>query len=151
MIVELETLLACPPSKAIEEVKKARLLSYVARPVLKFVAKDPNEFPIQWEEGHYKTSIYLFGLIPLGRQVIGLTIPQSQSLFCMRDNGYSKVITKWDHTITIDPIDDGTLYKDRIVIEAGALTPIIGVFVRLFFRYRQKRWRNLVASNFDYV
>jgi hypothetical protein len=35
-------------------------------------------------------------------------------------------------------------------IEAGWRTPVVGLFARLFFAHRHRRWRRLVRSKFDY-
>lgn len=149
MIVEIETRLACSPQQVIDEVKKTKLLAYVARPLLKFVPIEPSEFPVLWEVGQYKTSLRLFGVIPLGYQILDASFPQSESLYCMRDNGYSALIKTWDHTITIDALGDETLYKDRVVVDAGLLTPFVWMFVWFFFRHRQRRWRKLVSRQFQ--
>lgn len=42
----------------------------------------------------------------------------------LRDDGYSAMIRKWDHWITIEPSPDGrTNYRDEVEISAGVLTP----------------------------
>jgi len=50
----------------------------------------------------------------------------------LRDNGYSPLITKWDHVITAQEVSGGTLYRDRVTIEAGILTPFVWLFARQF-------------------
>jgi len=61
------------------------------------------------------------------------------------------LIKKWDHRITIDPSGTGTLYRDHVIIEAGVFTFFIWAFAQIFYRHRQRRWRQLVASGFDYA
>ena len=46
--------------------------------------------------------------------------------------------------LLVTPIDQHRcLYRDRIAIEAGFLTPFVGLYARWFYRTRQRRWRAL--------
>lgn len=149
MQVDISTLLQCDPSDAIEHVQSSRLLLYVAKPLVKFVPIEPSELPHTWAEGTYLVSLQVFGIIPFGRQAVVISYPSSAP-FTLRDNGHSALIQKWDHVITIAPLGDGTLYRDRATINAGVFTPFIWSFAQLFYRHRQRRWRQLAKSGFSY-
>jgi hypothetical protein len=61
-------------------------------------------------------------------------------------------IATWDHHIIMRETEDGrTHYTDQVEVKAGRLTPFIWVYASLFYRYRQHRWRRLVAQAFDYI
>lgn len=62
----------------------------------------------------------------------------------------SAMIPTWDHIITIAAVGSGTLYRDRVTIRAGLLTPAVWLFALLFYHHRQRRWRQLVRNGFDY-
>jgi hypothetical protein len=48
----------------------------------------------------------------------------------------------WRHTITLNDAPGGrTRYTDIIDIYAGPLTGAVAAFARVFYRYRQTRWR----------
>ncbi len=65
----------------------------------------------------------------------------------LRDDGYSALISKWDHWITVAPDKDGgTRYSDEVEVSAGALTPFIWAFAQIFYWHRQRRWRGLAKS-----
>ncbi|MBN8607821.1 MAG: hypothetical protein J0L81_12970 [Caulobacterales bacterium] len=49
------------------------------------------------------------------------------------------------------PDGDGALYRDRVRVEAGLLTPGVWMFAALFFRWRQMRWRALVKRGFKSI
>jgi hypothetical protein len=54
------------------------------------------------------------------------------------------MIGRWDHWITVEPDGEGgTLYRDSVEIDAGFLTPLVGMFAHLFYCHRQRRWRGL--------
>lgn len=93
--------------------------------------------------------MFLFGTIPLGWQAIRISLPeQLDDVRYVRDDGYGPLIKRWDHWIAIGPEGDGTRYIDQVMIDAGPLTPVVAAFARIFYAHRQKRWRELAATNF---
>ena len=149
MEVDISAYLSCNPRDVILHVKSSRLLLHVAKPFISFVPIAPSQLPDEWAEGTYWVSLNLFGIIPFGKQAIVISYPSSAP-FTLRDNGHSALIHKWDHVITVEPSGSGTLYRDRIIINAGILTPFIWLFAQLFYRHRQRRWRQLVERGFSY-
>jgi hypothetical protein len=151
MIVDVSTSLAAPPDDVEAHLRTSRLLLHVSSPLVKFTPCAGMQLPESWEEGTYWVSLRLLGIIPFGKQAIVISFPEFSGSFAMRDNGYSRVVKKWDHRITVEPSESGTLYRDHVTIEAGAFTPIVWTFAQLFYRHRQRRWRQLVASGFNYA
>jgi hypothetical protein len=50
----------------------------------------------------------------------------------------------WRHRLTAEPVDDRSCrYADEVELDAGRLTPATAAVVRLFYRYRQHRWKAL--------
>ena len=96
--------------------------------------------------------MWLFGVAPVGWQAIVISFPEPEgNTRFVRDNGYGPLIARWDHWIEIAPgaEPDTTRYTDRVIIEAGLLTPIITAFARFFYGHRQKRWRALAKDGFS--
>jgi len=150
----LSTILACPADRVWEEVLRPRLLDYVAQPVLRFTPVDPPRFPQVWRSGAYVVAMRLFGVVPLGTQTIGISLPVAERSAerVLHDAGHSSLIAVWDHRITVAPVDAATTrYTDTVRIEAGLLTPLVWASARLFFGHRQRRWRRLVATGFEYA
>lgn len=149
--IEISTFLNAPPEVVQDHVGRSELLNYVARGMIRFKAIDPPQFPERWAEGHYKANMYWKGFLPVGWQSIGIEPqPMSGETWSLRDNGHGGLIKTWDHMIEVSPQDDGSYYVDRITIDAGLLTPFVGLFAGRFYKHRQKRWRRLVANGFDY-
>jgi hypothetical protein len=149
MLIDISTYLPCTASTAIEHVGSPALLMHIAKPLVKFVAIEPPQFPDKWADGTYWVSILLFGIIPLGRQAVVISHPPSD-VYTLRDNGHSALIQKWDHIITIAPAHSGTLYRDQVTIQAGMFTPFVWLFAQLFYRHRQRSWRQLARAGFKY-
>ena len=150
--VELSTVLSASPDRVWEEVNRPALLCHVSGPLLTFEPLTPAAFPERWAEQEYTVLLRLFGIVPVGWQVIGIEQkPPEGALRRLRDNGRSRLIQRWDHLITVEPEGpEHTRYTDRIEIDAGWLTPLIWAFARALYAHRQRRWRRLVASGFRY-
>ena len=149
--IERTTLLDCRPDEAWERVTTSPLLQHIASPLIKFVPLKGQPFPHDWKPGEYRAWMFLLGFIPLGWQAIVISKPEPEGgKRFIRDNGYSPLITRWDHWIEISPADGGlrTRYTDRVTIDAGFLTPIVAMFARVFYAHRQRRWRALASSDF---
>jgi hypothetical protein len=153
MKISIATILNAPADRIWEEVRTSRLLDYVAVPLLRFVPYDKARYPKQWTEGEYRVRMMALGILPMGWQIIGISYPASpdSKTRLLRDNGRGALIAKWDHLITVNGRNDGrTDYRDDVDIDAGLLTPFIAAYAYIFYRHRQKRWRKLVASGFNY-
>ncbi|MEZ5567389.1 MAG: hypothetical protein R3E54_03445 [Halioglobus sp.] len=150
MIVDVATYLASPPEVIERQLRTPRLLIFVASPLVRFVPCGGASLPQAWESKTYWVSLRLFGCIPLGRQAIVISFPESPLAFSMRDSGQSRLIRTWDHMITLEASGAGTVYRDRVTISAGVFTVFVWAFAQVFYRHRQRRWRQLVASGFDY-
>lgn len=150
MKISLSTGISCSWEEAAEQVLTTRLLHYIARPLVSFSPVGADPLPDTWTEGTHWVRLRLFGVLPLGKQAIVISILPVTRGFALRDAGYSTLIPVWDHTLTIEPSPKGALYTDTVEVKAGLLTPFIWLFAQVFFRHRQRRWRALAASGFDY-
>jgi hypothetical protein len=147
--VELATHLDCTPDEAWEQVQNSALVQHVAAPLIRFTPRG-EPFPAHWQPREYRAWMWLYGVIPLGWQAVVISYPAAEGTTrYLRDNGYSPSIRRWDHRIAISPqAEGGTLYVDRVEIEAGLLTPLIAAFARVFYDHRQRRWRALARDRF---
>lgn len=125
--------------QVISLVKRPETLFYIARPLVVFRPVDKS-LPKEWEVGTYWMRMYLFGIIPLGKQAIVISYPSTEP-FKMLDDGHSGLIKKWHHLITVEVEGDGCRYQDQLEIDAGWLTPLVLRFAKLFYRHRQSRWQ----------
>jgi hypothetical protein len=147
--ITIATTLAAPVDTVWEALQHPATLIAVSAPILRFRPIDPPAFPDRWHPGEWQVSMWCLGILPVGRQVISISIESaSHDRRVIRDNGRGRLARRWDHRITVSPLDDGrTAYRDEVAIEAGALTPLIVLFARLFYMHRQRRWRALIARN----
>lgn len=148
--VEISTTLACTPDEAFARVQTTALMCHIAAPLLRFVPQRQTLFPAVWAPGEYRVWLWLFSVLPLGWQAIVISAPPAKGdTRFLRDDGYGPLIRRWNHLIMIAPNGEGTThYTDRVIIEAGLLTPLVAGFARAFFAHRQRRWRALARTGF---
>ena len=156
MIAASATILNCPPERAWQEVQTSRLLAYITAPLVVFEPVLPPSLPERWAEERYLVRMRLFGRLPFGTQWIVISRPvidttPGRQQYALRDNGHGDVIAVWDHWIIMRETEGGrTHYTDRVEVRAGLLTPFIWAYASLFYRWRQHRWRRLIARGFVY-
>jgi hypothetical protein len=151
MIIALSTRIAAAPDAVWTLVQRPDLLRHIAWPIIRFAPELGNSWPTQFIESEpVPARLFLFGVIPLGVQWIVPSLhqpPHGDWPKRLRDNGHSRLIKRWDHWIILEPDGEGgTRYRDKVDVDAGLLTPIVGLFAHLFYRHRQRRWRNLAKQ-----
>ncbi len=140
--------LECSFAAAVDAVRRPALFHYVAYPVLSVEAVDAE--PAQWAEETYWFRLKLLGVVPMGQQAIRVSMERTDDTFKLHDAGFSNLIDRWDHRITVRDAGTHTDYQDSLDISAGLLTPFIWLFAKLFFRHRQRRLARLAASGFNF-
>lgn len=130
-------------------IMRPALFLHVAAPLVAFAHVGRKLFPDIWAAGEYRGSMRLFGLLPIGWQAIVIEFPSdADGPLVLRDRGYGPMLREWDHRIEVAQDSAGTLYTDRLTLDAGALTPVTAFMVRQFFKHRQRRLRALDQEGF---
>jgi len=146
MMVEVSTVLECSAAKAWNEVQKSSLLLHVIWPLARLVPADVP-FPERWSEGlTLQCRSFIFGIIPIGVHTLHMEkIDQENHEIQTRE--YDPLVTRWDHLISIKPLDDSrSIYRDTIDIDAGRLTFVVWAWAHWLYRHRQRRWRALAKT-----
>ena len=136
MRVELTTQIPRDPEWVWATVKRSDTLEFIAKPLVVF-RPDAGSFPEVWTEGDYRASMWLFGVLPIGKQTIGIRYPEGDEGRVLRDDGHGTMISVWDHWIFVEPSSDAegaSRYTDRVDVKAGVLTPFCGRLRAPFLR-----------------
>jgi hypothetical protein len=144
MIARISTLLPCNEDELWEKIMDPKSLQFVASPILKFIPVGKNDLDKEWELNRdYDLKLYLFGFIPLGSHRIRVvSIDRKENKIESSESGLLARV--WNHTILFRQTERKVVhYTDIIEIEAGLLTPFIWGFEHLFYRHRQRRWKQL--------
>lgn len=140
--VYVESILPCDTDLAWAEVQRSELLLEVARPLVVIRPLRGEVLPERWAEGETRRCrLYLFGLLPLGTRTLFFERVDSERRE-IQTREHDRLVRRWDHLIRVQPLEGGRCrYADEIEIEAGLLTPLVGLFARWFYRHRQRRWQ----------
>ncbi|HSH05057.1 MAG TPA: hypothetical protein VLL52_21260 [Anaerolineae bacterium] len=147
MIATISTIMNTTPEHLWEEIKKPASLKYVAAPLLYFFPIGDTELNNDWEiNKEYNLKLFFLKFIPLGTHKITLKkIDFSTNEIISNESG--KLAKVWNHTIKFNPINSHQIeYTDIIEIKAGVLTLFIWLFSHIFYRHRQRRWKQLLSS-----
>lgn len=156
MRVHLSTPLSAPPEWVAAQLQSTTVFRHITAPLVQFRPVQGAQWPACWTVGELALQMWLFGVLPIGRQTVRISIEPPAvdgDLPTLRDNGEGALMRRWDHRITLQPLPGGhTLYTDDIEVVARHLpwlmTPVSVAFAKVFYRHRQRRWRQLVARHF---
>ena len=127
-------------------MKKVETLQYITRGLLGFRPLGP--IPAELAAGDVvRVRLLFFHVIPAWAHEIRIVSVDEPGRRIETAEGGGAVKT-WNHVITVEPAGTGrTRYTDAIEIEAGALTPLIRGYAHAFYRYRQRRWRQMLRQS----
>ena len=154
MNVFLRLTLDCEPDVAWRAIANPKVFTAVSSPWLKIVSKEQGGFPQAWiGDGPHEVSMRFFGLIPMGRQTIDVSFTQRPGgVRMMIDSGKPlsgpmKMVKNWDHRMAISPAENNqTLYRDRLVVKAGLLTPFVFIGLWTFWQIRGAKLKKLAPT-----
>ena len=146
MIVDVSTVLDCCAAKAWNEVQKSSLLLHVIWPLVRFVLAGVP-LPERWSEGlTIQCKLFIFEIIPIGVHTVHIETVD-QETFQIQSREHDPLIARWDHLISIKPLDDSrSIYRDIVDLDAGSLTFVVWGWANWFYRHRQRRWRALAKT-----
>ena len=155
MRVRLSTPLHAPPEWVAAQLQSTAVFRHITAPLVRFTRPGGAPWPSHWSPGDLPLQMWLLGLLPMGSQTVRISIEpaaQDGSWPTLRDNGEGTLMRRWDHRITLQPLPNGgTLHTDDIEVVARHLpwlmTPLSAAFAQLFYRHRQRRWRQLAARH----
>ncbi|WP_020076908.1 hypothetical protein [Cryocola sp. 340MFSha3.1] len=163
MRVLLKLTLDCDPDAAWRALQSPTAFREVALPWLDFRSEEPGGFPTRWGSEH-RVRVKALGAFTVGTQAIRLdtlrsTDPRERATRILHDSGGGtggmlSAIPRLDHRMAIAPDPAGpdengrlrTLYRDQLIVRAGALTPVAWYALWLFWQWRGVRLRQLAPT-----
>ena len=162
--VLLKLILDCDPDAAWRALQSPTAFREVALPWVDFRSDEPAGFPTVWDSAEHRVTVRALGAFTVGTQAIRLDTlrsadPRERATRILRDSGGGtggalSVIPHLDHRMAVapDPAGPGadgrlrTLYRDRLVVRAGVLTPLAWYGLWAFWQWRGVRLRRLAPS-----
>lgn len=145
LTVTRTTILDAPAATVWDAVRTPRAFVTVTRGILRFpaVASRTDE----WREGEQVVGwTWLFGVLPFNRHHITVARIDHDEMTLTSDE-HGGLIRSWVHDIVVEPLDDQRCrHTDRVVIDAGWATLPVAAYAWVFYRLRQRRWRQLARQ-----
>lgn len=155
MRVLLKEILDCTPDAAWRALASPAVFREVSGPLLSVESREETGFPTRWEPGEHPVSMSGLGLLPLGEQVIRLSMRTTGTgVRIVRDtgsgvSGLMAAITHWDHSMAVSPDPAGTgktLYRDQLIFSAGPATLAVWPSLWAFWQLRMRRLKALAPT-----
>lgn len=161
MRVLLKFVLDCDPDAAWRALQSPTAFREVALPWLDFRSTETEGFPTVWNDDDHSVRVRAFGAVTVGTQAIRLSRMSARDpeVRILRDSGGGTggllaAIPHLDHRMAIAPDPAGpdsegrvrTLYRDQLIVRAGALTPIAWYTLWAFWQWRGLRLRQLAPT-----
>ena len=156
MRVLLKEILDCPPDAAWRAIRSPAVFREVSSPLVSMESLGDEGFPTVWESGEHPVALRGLGLVPLGEQVIRLTMATTRpdGVRILRDTGRGTsgslaAVTLWDHQMAVSPDPAGTgktLYRDQLVFRAGPATLALWPAFWAFWQWRMLRLKRLAPT-----
>lgn len=127
-------------------------LAAVVDPLLELEPVGHRRFPPTWTPGDHLVRLRLLGLIPLGDQRIRLSMSRKGDARILEDSGgpvsgVLGLVTGWRHRMAVSPLPGGrTLYRDRLDVSAGILTPVAWITLWVLWQVRAIGIRRVIAE-----
>ncbi|AXH36773.1 hypothetical protein DVJ78_16345 [Humibacter sp. BT305] len=156
MRVLLKLILDCDPDAAWRAIRSPAVFREVSSPLLDIESLAADGFPTVWEPGQHPVEIRGGGIVPLGKQIIRLSVQTRQhgDVRILHDSGQPvtgalTAVKLWDHRMAVAPDPKGTgktLYRDQLTIGAGLLTPAVWYSLWAFWQWRGHKLKELAPT-----
>lgn len=138
--MRISTELPIPADEAFALAHKLELFKYVVWPLLRLPVDDVEGFKVGDE---FSARLWFLQVIPAWRHHLKVMGDGDLELYTNERSGPARI---WNHRLTFRPMSDSScIYTDEVEIERGPLGLGTALFIHIFFRYRQWRWRQLAS------
>lgn len=145
MIATVKSDLPASAEKVWLAVLRRDTFLYITRGMLGFRGAD--RWPETFREGmEIETRVLFFHVIPGWRHALRI-VKVDEGALELASEERGGFIQQWDHVVNLERVDEQRCrYTDQIEIRAGMLTVAVWAYAHLFYRYRQRRWRQLART-----
>lgn len=131
-------------------------LGEVVAPLIEIEPVGHRRFPPTWNaergSGDHLVRIRVLGILTIGDVSLRLSTSRRGGARILEDSGgpvsgVIGLVRHWRHRMAVSPLPDGrTLYRDRLDISAGVLTPLVWIGSWALWQYRAVGIRRVMAQ-----
>jgi hypothetical protein len=123
------------------KLQEIATLQYICSPLATFTPLDDSP---TWQAG----AVFRFDLAACGLKFgVHTIIVQEFDIDRVATNENNKNVPVWNHIITLEKCGENhTKYTDIVEVRAGWKTLFIWLWANVFYRHRQRKWRELLRT-----
>jgi hypothetical protein len=139
MIIHVTSIFPASREKIFEKLQEIETLRYICSPLAAFTPLDKSQ---KWQAG----AVFRFVLTACGLKFGVHTIKVKKfEIDKILTHEHNKNVPIWNHIITLEKSgENNTKYSDIVEVRAGWKTPFIWLWANIFYRHRQRKWRELL-------
>jgi hypothetical protein len=139
MIIRVTSIFPADRETVFEKLQEIETLRYICSPLATFTPLDKS---LKWQAG----AVFRFKLTACGLSFGVHTIKVKKfDIDKILTHENNKEVRVWNHIITLEKCGKNkTKYSDIVEVRAGLKTPFIWLWANVFYRHRQRKWRELL-------
>jgi hypothetical protein len=139
MIIKVTSTFPADRETVFSKLQEIETLRYICSPLAAFTPLDES---FKWQAG----AIFRFGLTACGINFGVHTINVKRfDIDKILTHEHNKNVPVWNHIIALEKCgDNNTKYSDIVEVRAGWKTVFIWLWANVFYRHRQRKWRELL-------
>jgi hypothetical protein len=139
MFIKVTSIFPAGRETVFRKLQEIETLRYICSPLATFTPLDDN---VKWQAG----ATFRFDLTACGIDFGVHTINVKRfDIGKILTHEHNKNVPVWNHIITLEKYGKSrTKYTDIVEVRAGWKTPFIWIWANLFYRHRQRKWRELL-------
>jgi hypothetical protein len=139
VIIKVTSIFPASREKIFEKLQEIETLRYICSPLATFTPLDSNR---KWEAGAVFRFVLTACGLKFGVHTINVKKFDIDKILTHENN---KEVRVWNHIITLENSGENqTKYSDIVEVRAGWKTLFIWLWANLFYRHRQRKWRELL-------
>jgi hypothetical protein len=139
MIIRVTSIFPASRENIFEKLQEIETLRYICSPLTLFTPLDES---LKWQAG----AVFRFDLTACGLKFGIHTINVKRfDIDNILTHEHNKNVPVWNHIITLEKYGKNmTKYSDIVEVRAGWKTVFIWIWANVFYRHRQRKWRELL-------
>jgi hypothetical protein len=148
-LVQATTTIALPADSVWERLKQKSTFLYLTRGMVGYPGAESWPEVLFLPGAIIPMQIRPFNVGPATKHEVRV-VRVDEGICMVETEEHGGLVDVWRHRMTVEPISAGECrYSDRVEVRAGWLTPLVWAFASVFYRYRQRRWRQLPGQPQD--
>jgi hypothetical protein len=139
MIIKVTSIFPANRKVIFAKLQEIETLRYICAPLAQFTSLEKSQ---KWQTG--ATFRFKLTACGLGFGVHTIKVKKFE-IDRILTNEHNKNVPVWNHIILLEKHGENhTKYSDIVEVRAGWKTPFIWIWANVFYRHRQRKWRELL-------